>query len=59
MVCLMNDEILTVSQAATYLQVSDKTVLKWIKNGIFVKYYSAHDNYPIIIDFNDGKIVCP
>lgn len=27
------------------------------KNGIFVKYYSAHDNYPIIIDFNDGKIV--
>jgi len=28
----MNDEILTVSQAATYLQVSDKTVLKWIKS---------------------------
>lgn len=28
----MNDEILTVSQAATYLQVSDKTVLKLIKN---------------------------
>ena len=28
----MNDEILTVAQAATYLKVSDKTVLKRIKN---------------------------
>ncbi len=28
----MNDEILTVAQAATYLKVSDKTVLKWIKS---------------------------
>ena len=26
------DEILTVAQTATYLQVSDKTVLKLIKN---------------------------
>lgn len=28
----MENEILTVAQAATYLQVSEKTVLKWIKN---------------------------
>lgn len=28
----MDDEILTVAQAAAYLKVSDKTVLKWIKN---------------------------
>lgn len=28
----MKNEILTVAQAATYLQVSEKTVLKWIKN---------------------------
>lgn len=28
----MNDEILTVAQTATYLQVSDKTVLKLIKS---------------------------
>ena len=27
----MNEEILTVAQAASYLQVSDKTVLKLIK----------------------------
>jgi len=30
-VCPMNEEILTVAQAASYLQVSDKTVLKLIK----------------------------
>ena len=28
----MNDEILTVAQTASYLQVSDKTVLKLIKS---------------------------
>ncbi len=28
----MNDEILTVAEAATYLKVSDKTVLKLIKS---------------------------
>lgn len=28
----MIDEILTVAQAATYLKISDKTVLKLIKN---------------------------
>ena len=32
----MNEEILTVAQAATSLQVSDKTVLKWIKSGKLV-----------------------
>lgn len=32
----MNDEILTVAQTATYLKVSDKTVLKRIKNGELV-----------------------
>lgn len=56
----MNDEILTVAQTATYLQVSDKTVLKLIKSDKLVasqvgriyrikmsdinEYLSAHSN---------------
>ena len=36
MLYLMEDEILTVAQAAAYLKVSDKSVLKWIKNGKLV-----------------------
>lgn len=32
----MNDEILTVAQTASYLKVSDKTVLKLIKSGKLV-----------------------
>lgn len=49
----MNDEILTVAQAAVYLKVSDKTILNWIKNGKLIASKVGHIYRIKLSDIND------